>query len=133
MKTKTTLDSFTRAYLTCALWSSNDNADESGGEPLDANYGLEDIAPESIASAVETCQQFQSDNAADLSAVAEICDDACAGCNFWLSRNRHGPGFWDEVGGGHPLRDTFNRLSDASKAHGSSDAYVGDDGKIYLT
>ena len=30
---------FTIAYVEAALWSSTDNADESGGEPLDANYG----------------------------------------------------------------------------------------------
>jgi hypothetical protein len=25
------------------LWSENDNADETGGEPLDANYSVSDI------------------------------------------------------------------------------------------
>ena len=42
------MDAFTTAYIEAALWSSMDNADEQGGEPLDANYDIEDIAPEAI-------------------------------------------------------------------------------------
>lgn len=33
MPIMTSLDSFTRAYIETALWSSNDESDESGGEP----------------------------------------------------------------------------------------------------
>ena len=40
------LDEFLDAYVTAALWSTNDNADDSGGEPLDLNYDASDIAPE---------------------------------------------------------------------------------------
>lgn len=127
------LDTFTRAYLVCALWSSSDNSRDDGGDPLDRNYSLSDLAPEALAMASDHCRQFQEDNASDLASVAEICDDSRAGHDFWLNRNGHGSGFWDEVSGGHPLRDAFNRLSDASKAWGTSDAYVGDDGRIYLT
>lgn len=45
------LDKFTRQYLETALWSSNDESDDSGGEPFDFNYTTEDIAEESIAAA----------------------------------------------------------------------------------
>src|SRR5215213_9921810 len=49
-----------------------------------------------------------------------------AGHDFWLTRNRHGAGFWDRG-----LGDLSNRLSDASKVYGEVDLYVGDDGQIY--
>src|SRR5208282_4942052 len=34
------IDKFTQAYIVAALWSSNDNSDPSGGEPLDSNYDI---------------------------------------------------------------------------------------------
>jgi len=123
------LETFLAAYVECALWSSNDNADESGGEPLDANYSSDDIAPATLASMRSDCEAFIAANQADL--VACGLSAARAGHNYWLNRNGHGAGFWDEVSGGHPLRDTFNRLSAASKADGTVDLYLGDDGKIY--
>lgn len=60
--TTTQLDTFTRAYITCALWSSMDNANEQGGEPLDANYSAEDIAPDTLAKMVADCEKFQAKN-----------------------------------------------------------------------
>ena len=49
MITREQLDDFTRAYIEAALWSSNDDATPSGGEPLDGNYGIEDIDPDTLA------------------------------------------------------------------------------------
>lgn len=118
------LDAFARAYIGCALWSTNDSADESGGQPFDKNYGPGDIAPETLARMAEDCRQFQEDNAADLS-EAELGDER-AGFLFWLNRNGHGSGFWDE--GDAP---EFRRLSDASKVWGTFDLYLGDDGQIH--
>lgn len=131
MKT-TDLDTFTRAYIECALWSSTDNADDSGGEPLDKNYTADDIAPETFNRLVEDCTEFKHDNAQDLEAVSAQIDSSRAGHDFWLNRNDHGSGFWDEYfGDDKNLRAAFVRLSDASKAHGCFDLYVGDDGKIH--
>lgn len=128
-----TLDAFTRAYIECALWSSTDHADDSGGEPLDANYDASDIAPAALASIIEDCTAFQRDNDVKLGIVESLCESARAGHNFWLNRNGHGSGFWDEYfGPGLAIRDAFMRLSDASKAYGSCDLYVGDDGQLYL-
>jgi len=118
------LNSFARAYVECALWSTLDESTESGGEPFDRNYGPEDIAPETLASMAEDCRQFAADSAADL-AEAEISDER-AGFLFWLNRNGHGSGFWGE--GNDPV---FRRLSDASKVWGTVDLYLGDDGQIY--
>lgn len=39
------LDTFTRNYIECALWSSMDHSNEQGGEPLDGNCDISDLAP----------------------------------------------------------------------------------------
>lgn len=118
------MNAFTRAYIACALWSSMDNYDiETGGEPLDANYTADDIVPEALAQMVEDCEAFQADNAADIATG----DVERAGHDFWLTRNRHGAGFWD----GDWPEDVGRRLTDAAHACGSVDLYVGDDGLVY--
>jgi hypothetical protein len=116
------MDPFTRSYIATALWSSTDNADDQGGEPLDANYGPDDLAPETLASIKEDCEAFQRDNAADIGDRHER-----AGHDFWLTRNRHGAGFWD----GDWPGDAGKRLTAASHAYGPVDLYVGDDGLIH--
>lgn len=84
------MDAFTRSYIAAALWSSTDNADDRGDEPLDANYGPDDIAPDTLARMVEDCETFQRDNGGDIASDFER-----AGHDFWLTRNGHGAGFWD--------------------------------------
>ena len=127
---KDKIDSFTRAYLECALWSSNDESDPSGGEPFDSNYSIRDFAPEAIEQAVKDCARFQNENAVSL-AASEL-EDSRAGHNFWLNRNSHGSGFWDKYGPKDPRRFSCNALSDASNAFGEIHPYLGDDGKIYF-
>jgi hypothetical protein len=84
------MDEFTAAYIECALWSSNDETDEQGGAPLDANYCADDIDPATLATMVEDCRRFQEQNAELIRA-----DLVRAGHDFWLTRNHHGAGFWD--------------------------------------
>jgi hypothetical protein len=125
------LDSFLRGYVTCALWSSTDDE----GEALDAAYDDTDIAPETLAGMREDCTDFIASNRADLEAYARMRNRQpgtghsvadCAGHDFWLTRNRHGAGFWDRG-----LAALGERLSEAAKVYGSVDLYVGDDGKIH--
>lgn len=118
------LDSFTRAYVVAALWSSTDNSDDSGGEPLDANYGPEDIASETLARMVEDCATFQRTNAGLLALAG---DEEQNGHDFWLTRNGHGAGFWDRDYSG-AIGDA---LTEASDAYGEVDLYIGDDGLIH--
>jgi hypothetical protein len=116
------MDSFTRSYLEAALWSSMDDADKRGGEPLDANYSPSDIAPDTLARIEADCRAFQRDNAADIGTEFER-----AAHDFWLTRNRHGAGFWD---GDWPT-DAGERLTAASHAAGEFELYVGDDGLLH--
>ena len=126
-----TLDAFTIAYVEAALWSTNDESTPEGGEPLDSNYGINDIASDTIATMVADCATFQAENA------SLLIDDNChykrcpmfayAGHDFWLTRNHYGCGFWDgdwEEAAGKALTEAASRFRQV-------DLYVGDDGLIY--
>jgi len=116
------MDFFTRSYIEAALWSSMDNATDQGGEPLDAHFGPNDIARETLAKIEEDCQAFQRDHAEDIGGNLER-----AGHDFWLTRNHHGCGFWD----GDWPEESGERLTAASHSFGSVDLYVGEDDLIY--
>ena len=115
-------EKFLQAYIECALWSSNDNVDDSGGEPLDANYDASDLADDCLEAFKRDCADFQEANAEDLIDY----DLEQAGHDFWLTRNGHGAGFWDRGMG-----ELGQRLSKASKVYGSVDLYVGNDRKVH--
>lgn len=117
-------DAFFEGYVECALWSETDESDPSGGEPLDSNYGAEDIAPEAMAEMRKDCDDFCDENK-DLLCESGL-DPAQAGHDFMLTRNGHGAGFWDRG-----LGDVGDDLSDAARVYGTQGLYVGDDGKIY--
>jgi hypothetical protein len=108
------MDEFTRAYVECALWTSHDD----DGETLDGAYDVYDVDLDSLREMVDDCQAFQSDNG---------ISGAAAGQDFWLTRNRHGAGFWD---GDYPPADG-RRLTEAAHVYGSCALYIGDDGKLY--
>jgi hypothetical protein len=118
------LDAFTRQYIETALWSSTDNANESGGEPLDKNYNSSDIDPATMTAMIADCVKFQ-EQFADLLSASGI-DDERAGHCLWLSRNGHGSGFFDE----DTIDEEFQeKLQDAAESYGEVNLQV-DDGVI---
>ena len=117
------LDKFTQQYLETALWAENDQSNEQGGNPLDENYTIEDIDHESLKTAIEDCARFQLEHCRDTDS-----DPSYAGYYFWLTRNGHGAGFWDE---GWP-EPAATRLTKASEEFGRVNIYIGDDGKLYF-
>lgn len=124
------MDKFTWEYLYAALWSTNDESDESGGDPLNENYDANDIDPETLAEMVADCRKFQEENedALDSAEVSSLYSvEEMAGYDFWMTRNGHGVGFWD----GDWSEPEGEQLDEAAKAFGEYDLYVGDDGKIY--
>jgi hypothetical protein len=108
-------DTFTRAYFEAMEWTDCHNDNE---ELLNADGWSDEL----IASSEADCADFQEANADDLADL----DMEQAGIDFWLTRNRHGAGFWDRG-----LGDVGDRLTDAAHAYGSVDLYAGDDGLIY--
>lgn len=114
---------FTLGYLSAALWSSTDESTPSGGYPLDQNYDTGDIAPETRARMERDAADFY-ERYDELLYESGLAPER-AGHDFWLSRNGHGSGFFDE---GTPLDD---QLQDAAERYGEYHLYVGDDGMIY--
>lgn len=125
-------EEFFHGYVTCALWASTDNADDTGGEPLDRNYTIDDISPDCLERMQQDCDAFcESEELNVLLYTVELPanewhQDERAGHDFWLTQNGHGTGFWDRG-----LGELGRRLTDASKKYGTFDLYVGDDGLIH--
>ncbi len=118
------VNSLLAGYVTCALWSSNDNADASGGDPMDKNYSAANIDEMTFALMAADCAKFERDNS---ELLAKAGDDSQNGHDFWLTRNGHGAGFWDR---GYP-KEIGDVLSDKARAYGAVDLYIGDDKKIH--
>lgn len=135
------LDETTRAYATCALWASTDNGyfgagdprnnpkgAENGGSPLDQNFDLGDIHPDSLVKMARDVASFRA-YCGRIGLSLESLTAESIGHDFWLTRNGHGTGFWDR-GYDDELGD---RLTDAAHSFGSSDLYIGDDGKVHVS
>lgn len=132
------MDEFTKSYIACALWSTNDESDPSGGAPLDDNYTVDDIHPDSLATMINDCKQFQSQYSKLLDKaygtevkgyVNYIYDASHAGHDLWLARNGHGVGFWDRG-----LGEVGEQLSEAcgiGSYYDSRNLYIGDDKLIH--
>lgn len=129
------IDSFTDAYIAAALWSTNDESDDAGGQPLDRNYSPENIAPESMQRMLADCAHFQTTYGHLLidehieHRRGKSTPQEMAGHDFWMTRNRHGVGFWD----GDWNARVEAVLTEAARSYGEADLYVGDDGWIYQT
>ena len=92
----------------------------------DEGENLEDyeLAEPTYMQMVTDCIEFRKANHEDLSQAGS---EAQNGHDFWLTRERHGAGFWDR---GYP-RQLGQRLTDAAHAYGSLELYVGDDDLVY--
>ena len=114
-------DAFFDAYVECALWSSLDE----NGHNLDDNYTSRDIDVYSLAVMRLQCDRFQKNNQGLLDKSGLAIDRL--GHNFWLSRNGHGSGFFDE---GTPVDE---ELQHVAKECGECNLYIGDDGKLCIS
>ena len=135
------LDEFFENYIEAALWSTNDESDESGGDPLDDNYDDTDIDPGTLASLKLECEAFLIEAEPLILEAEELIERgewklpdgsnysvvAYAGHDFWLTRNEHGCGYWD---GDWPDK-IGEALTALSEKFDVINLCVGDDGKIY--
>ena len=117
-------------YITCALWSSTHCADPEGNDCVPFDEVDAELAPEALAQMNEDLAAFMVEVEAIQAAQEwpEFPDDAQIAHDFWLTRNRHGAGFWDRG-----LGVLGDLLTDAAHAWGESDLYLGDDGLIYVS
>lgn len=114
--------SFFEAYVEAALWSSMDHVN---GEDihLDAHDGP--INETTLKALRDEAETFWIKALAI--GVPDTGHDArAAGHDFWLTRNRHGAGFWDGDWG-----DQGDALTELSHSYPEIDLYIGDDGAIH--
>ena len=87
IKTKRDASVILTHYLIAALWSSLDENDN----PFDDNFNIKDIG-------YKTKEQSKQDIKKFLEKAKELLGEATdeqIGHDFWLTRNSHGSGFWD--------------------------------------
>jgi hypothetical protein len=113
------MDTFTCAYIETMLWAETDD----DGEPFDANYTAADIAPNALEEIKSDCANFKKEQAAHIGSKFEQ-----AGHDFYLTRNRHGAGFWD----GDWPPEVGRILTEAAHVYGTQGLYCGDDGRLYV-
>jgi hypothetical protein len=121
--TKGDIADMVQAYIEAALWSTTDESNDSGGDPLDDNYGPKDFSAETLAKAQADCEVMADVILSNM--VGEI-DWQHAGYDFWFTRNGHGCGFrdgdWPE-----PVATIFY---EASKGFAEVYLYVSDTGEV---
>lgn len=113
-------------YMIAALWTSHDESTPEGGEPMDRNYDINDIVPESMKIMKSDVKKFVTENKSILN-KSKLSDEQI-GHDFWLTRNHHGAGFFDR----NLPDDIEKKLIASAHAMGESSLYVGDDKKIYV-
>ena len=128
MSSQTALQAMVIAYMQCALFTSTDE----DGEPLDGLYETWDLSDEAQTSMIEDCEGFLDQ--LDVAGVdwRQGWSTEQLGHDLWLTRNGHGAGFWDRYYN-DPRAKLGDELTKWAKSFGSSDLYVGDDGKLYVS
>lgn len=101
--------------MACALWASTDSGPDGNGDtPLDQIDAT--LTRKALATMRRDCRAFAKAHAEVIRGKEEQ-----AGHDFWLTRNRHGAGFWDR---GDYWPNGGKDLTDWAHAYGSADLYV---------
>lgn len=110
------IQNFLAGYIECALWSTTDSRDEDGNDTYSLDSEFSDVSDKCRAAMLSDCEDFVTAQNVLLGQFKNVtgADDWRLGSLFWLNREGHGSGFWDETNGGE-LGDT---LSDACKPYG---------------
>lgn len=148
---------FIKSYIQAALWTEQDDLnnppedeDDTEGEEWKEKpekkqwekkeYTIKDLAPETLEKMTKDCIDFYN-KYNELYHSAGWSDDKAA-FDFWLTRNRHGSGFFDremedldQELNYKMSRATFEgikeSLIEAAHSYGEFHLYVGDDGLVY--
>ena len=83
---------FCKSYIETALWSSTDE----NGRPLKEKYDIKDIHPDTLKKMEEDCDTFTYSDEIGVLLDESGLDDERSGHNFWLSRNEHEAGFFND-------------------------------------
>ncbi|MBU2527646.1 MAG: hypothetical protein KKC03_13705 [Bacteroidetes bacterium] len=119
----TDIDQAVEDFFETLLWSSTDESTPDGGRPMDDNYGIEDAHENSVIGVRRDLEDFLAQARDMLEAEPKRNDWAH---DFCLTANGHGAGFWD---GDYERGDELTALCQPYHY----DAYVGDDGIVYIS
>lgn len=120
-------DAFIRQYIATALWSSTYG--ENGEHNMDD--GKHELSAEAHETLTTQAREFYDAHSHLWEGTVTVWDHDAerAGHDFWLTRNRHGAGFWDRHSD-EPGRIIGRQLTELAHAYGEVDLYVSDDGMI---
>jgi hypothetical protein len=132
------LDDFTEAYLEAAFFTDITPDIADGNEALQDQLDsctVYDLHCRTFQEQIAECVKFQHGCAVPLALAYAggngespvIYNEAMAGHDFWLSRNRHGAGFWDRY-----LGAAGAMLHAAALHAGEVSLELGDDGFLYF-
>ncbi len=124
MATESQILEFINAYKTCALWSTNDETNERGGDPLDQNYDTDDIREETALDMENDCRMFIASNQ---NLLDQVGDYSQHGHDFFLSRNGHGAGFFDRD---YP-KEIGDTLQKHAREYGEYNLFIGPGEEIW--
>jgi len=139
------LDSFTQGYIEALFFTETEPGttretwDPEVHAALPGDVAFADLAPQALATIIADCARWQAASYALIEACAEFSENlrpdnddvwTRAGRDYWFTRNGHGVGFWEDDRWPAPQG---HALDAASKAAGSMDVYLGDDGKVHVT
>jgi hypothetical protein len=120
---ETARDEFTTGYIECALWcgvmavGEDEQYDSSPDE-----HSSDELSEAANATLTADAHAFFESNLGDL--IDSGLDMSRAGHDFWLTRNRHGAGYWDEKSRGSVADAALDRLTAASHPYGEQHLYV---------
>lgn len=115
------MDAMTRAYLECALFTATN---EKGCQLEKDGFSVDDFSLDAEEKAKSQVDDFRNGAGSLLDGMTP----EQAGHDFWLTRNRHGAGFWDRG-----LGEVGRKLTDLAHAYGESNVYVGDDNALHFS
>lgn len=145
-------DEFVAGYVACALWCGVESYehDEScpcrepseNGDAYDAatcdcepelnssgdEHDESELTDDARKTLTNDAHEFYAANVADLRATTRSMENC--GHDFWLTRNRHGAGFWDRKHISPEADAALDRLTEASHSYGDMTLVQGHDMKV---
>lgn len=116
-ETNLNVDEVLNSYLETALWAESDENNELYSKTV---YQFDKASIQEAKNDIIQFLQIAKQQAPD---ELNTYDATGIGHNFWLSRNGHGAGFFD---------DNNDQLQEIAKKFNQADIYVGDDGRVYI-
>jgi hypothetical protein len=119
---KTYLSDFTDSYLATAQWITCDSGEGARGFTKSA---IKKARIDCEVFIVKVIAEFTPDEAHKILSYAGYDVKVLSGHDFYLTRNKHGAGFWDSIIYDELANNGRERLTTLSECCGEANAYIG--------